>query len=130
MDVAHNPAGAWALRAALSSLKEGDSGRGRWVLVFGCMKDKAYEEMAQILFPLFDWVMATPVESPRSASADDLVQAAAKTGVRATAARDGQEALDTAWSEAPRDGLVVVAGSVYLVGEVRPLLERVAVNAQ
>jgi dihydrofolate synthase/folylpolyglutamate synthase len=94
------------------------------------MKDKAYQEMAQILFPMFDLVVATPVESPRSASAEEIVQAAGKTGVRAIAAQDGQQALDRAWAETPRDGLVVVAGSVYLVGEVRPLLERVAVETR
>ena len=130
LDVAHNPAGAWALRAALSSLGYAESTRGKRVLVFGCMKDKAYQEMAQILFPLFDLVIATPVESPRSASAEDIVAAAQKTGVRAIAARDGQEALESAWAEAPRDGLVVVAGSVYLVGEVRPMLERVAAETR
>jgi dihydrofolate synthase/folylpolyglutamate synthase len=131
MDVAHNPAGAWALRAALSSLEDASlrnsaTSGGKRVLVFGCMKDKAYEEMAQILFPLFDLVVATPVESPRSATAEDLLQAAAKTGVPAMAARDGHEALETAWAQASPDGSVVVAGSVYLVGEVRPLLERAA----
>jgi dihydrofolate synthase/folylpolyglutamate synthase len=75
-------------------------------------------------------VLATPVESPRSATAEEIVQAAAKTGVPAIAARDGQQALDRAWAETPHDGLVVVAGSVYLVGEVRPLLERVAVETR
>jgi dihydrofolate synthase / folylpolyglutamate synthase len=70
------------------------------------------------------------VESPRSATAEDLVQAAAKTGVRAVAARDGHEALETALSEVHENGLVVVAGSVYLVGEVRPLLPQTAVSAR
>ncbi len=118
LDVAHNPAGAWALRAAVSAL-EGESPR---VLVFGCMKDKAIDEMAQILFPLFDRVIVTPLASPRSATLDDLLHAAAKTGVPAAGAADGQEALRLAWSSVPAPGLVVVAGSVYLVGEVRPAL--------
>jgi dihydrofolate synthase/folylpolyglutamate synthase len=135
LDVAHNPAGAWALRAAISAMSEQPTrspvpGARCSVLVFGCMKDKAYLEMAQILFPLFDLVVATPVESPRSATAEDLVQAAAKTGVRAVAARDGHEALETALSEVHENGLVVVAGSVYLVGEVRPLLPRTAVSTR
>ncbi len=126
LDVAHNPAGTWALRAALSSLADAGPGTTRppRVLVFGCMKDKAFDEMAHILFPLFDRVIATPVESPRSATAEDLLHAAAKTGVPATAARDGHEALELAWREAGANGLVVVAGSVYLVGEVRPLLHQ------
>ncbi|MGA8530490.1 MAG: folylpolyglutamate synthase/dihydrofolate synthase family protein [Acidobacteriaceae bacterium] len=119
-DVAHNPAGAWALRAALSSLEEDQPGLK--VLVFGCMQDKAYEEMAQILFPLFDLVVATPVPSPRSASADEIIAAAAKTGVRAVAAADGRAALDRAWMETSAKDRIVIAGSVYLVGELRPLL--------
>ncbi len=130
LDVAHNPAGAWALRAALSSLEEAEAHRGKRVLVFGCMKDKAYEEMAQILFPLFDQVVVTPVESPRSATADELLQAATKTGVPAVAAADGHEALEKGCAATTDDGLVVVAGSVYLVGEVRPLLQRDAVGAR
>lgn len=123
MDVAHNPAGAWALRSALSALEDEAGGRMKRVLVFGCMKDKAIEEMAQILFPLFDRVVATPVLSPRSASAEELLQAAAKTGVPAANAPDGKSALEQAWAETPQDGLLVVAGSVYLVGEVRPQLQ-------
>ena len=120
LDVAHNPAGIWTLRAALSALEPAYP--SPCILVFGCMKDKAFEEMAQILFPLFDRVIVTPVASPRSATADELLQVAAKTGVPAMAAADGCEALERAWTAAPKDGLVVVAGSVYLVGEVRQIL--------
>ncbi|MFP5226524.1 MAG: bifunctional folylpolyglutamate synthase/dihydrofolate synthase [Acidobacteriota bacterium] len=125
LDVAHNPAGAWALRAALSAVLESSGPEPetlRPVLVFGCMRDKAWEEMAQILFPLFDRIIATPVPSPRSAAPEDLLLAAARAGIAATGAHDGREALDRAWSEAGAQGLVVVAGSVYLVGEIRPLL--------
>lgn len=129
LDVAHNPAGAWTLRAAISAMTQDERGplspepcALSPVLVFGCMKDKAFDEMAQILFPLFDHVLFTPILSPRSASVDELLQAAAKVGARAEAARDGLQALESALAEAPADGLVVVAGSVYLVGEVRPWL--------
>ncbi|HTV81824.1 MAG TPA: folylpolyglutamate synthase/dihydrofolate synthase family protein [Acidobacteriaceae bacterium] len=118
LDVAHNPAGAWALRAAVSAL-DGESPR---VLIFGCMKDKAIDEMARILFPLFDRLIVVPVASPRSATVDDLLRAAAKTGVPAAPAADGPEALRLAWSAVPAPKLVVVAGSVYLVGEIRPVL--------
>ncbi|HEV2280212.1 MAG TPA: folylpolyglutamate synthase/dihydrofolate synthase family protein [Acidobacteriaceae bacterium] len=129
LDVAHNPAGAWTLRAAISAMTQDESERlspepcalGP-VLVFGCMQDKAFDEMAQILFPLFSRVIATPILSPRSASTDELLQAAAKVGLRAEAAGDGRQALERALNEAPEEGLVVVAGSVYLVGEVRPWL--------
>ena len=49
LDVAHNPAGAWALRAGLRGLLRR---AGAAVLVFSCLRDKPVAEMAQILFPL------------------------------------------------------------------------------
>ena len=64
LDVAHNPAGAWALRSALS---EGYDDRPL-IFVFGAMRDKAISEMTEILFPLAERVIATRAENPRSAS--------------------------------------------------------------
>jgi dihydrofolate synthase / folylpolyglutamate synthase len=143
LDVAHNPAGVWTLRAALSALQqssvpgksdshsaESPSSRSlkpeTWnlgpVLVFGCMRDKAFAEMAQILFPLFSLIVTTPVASPRSATAEELAACATHVGVRAIAASDPRAAFDSALAEAPPGALIVVAGSVYLVGELRQLL--------
>ncbi|HEY6448153.1 MAG TPA: folylpolyglutamate synthase/dihydrofolate synthase family protein [Acidobacteriaceae bacterium] len=142
LDVAHNPAGVWTLRAALSALEQSSLpgscvslGNGpvpaplnaegctlNAVLVFGCLRDKAIAQMAQILFPLFDRVIVTPVASPRSATGDELLAAAAPTGVPAVGAPDAIHALERAGAEAPPDGLIVVAGSVYLVGEIREYL--------
>ena len=83
LDVAHNPAGAWALRAGLRGLL-GD--KGAKVLVFGCLRDKPIAEMAQILFPLFEQVILSPIHSSRAASIDDLLAAARVTGTSAVAA--------------------------------------------
>src|SRR3984957_1800191 len=64
IDVAHNPAGAWALRSALSERYEGRP----LIFVFGAMRDKAISEIAEILFPLAEKVIATRPEHPRAAS--------------------------------------------------------------
>jgi dihydrofolate synthase / folylpolyglutamate synthase len=138
LDVAHNPAGAWALRAALrSEFGLGEPGGARATLLFGCLRDKPLAEMAQILFPLFDEVIFAPIASPRATPMADLLDAAGAVGVRARAAESVEEALVLAQSATAisdkatgnraaggqaRAGLRVVAGSVYLVGEVRPLL--------
>jgi dihydrofolate synthase/folylpolyglutamate synthase len=118
LDVGHNPAGAWALRAAVSQLDQGQP----LTLVFGCLKDKPINELAQILFPLFSHVVVTPVDSPRSASIEDLLPAARTTGSEVEAATDAVDAVERALHRTPAHGLVVVTGSVYLVGEVRPML--------
>jgi dihydrofolate synthase/folylpolyglutamate synthase len=91
-------------------------------LVFGCLKDKALGEMAQILFPLFDRVLVTEVDSPRTASIGELMAAALSTGADAEAAADALAAVERASAATPPAGLVVVAGSVYLVGRVRAAL--------
>ena len=53
IDVAHNPAGAWALRAALSEQFLGGEGADRkLIMVYGAMRDKAIREVGRILFPL------------------------------------------------------------------------------
>src|SRR5205807_5201695 len=59
LDVAHNPAGAWALRSALSGYPERPI-----IFVFGAMRDKAIAEIAQILFPLAECVIATQAQTP------------------------------------------------------------------
>ena len=118
LDVGHNPAGAWALRAAVSQLDTGQP----LTLVFGCLNDKPIGEMEQILFPLFERVVVSPVNAPRSASLEDLLQAAKATGAAVEAAANPAAALEHALEVTPANGLVVVTGSVYMVGEIRATL--------
>lgn len=120
LDVAHNPAGAWTLRAALREFSP--PGAAAPVLLFGCMRDKAFLEIAQILFPLFATVVVTPVPSPRSASVDDLLRAASELGVSAHAVASPEQGLALALNLTPPNGLLVCAGSVYLAGAVRRLV--------
>ncbi len=113
LDVGHNPAGAWSLRAALGAEQHPPS-----VLIFGCLDDKPVEELAQILFPLFAQVMLVPVPSPRAATGERMLAAALATGTRAAVVPGLAAAL--AAMPAAVDG--VITGSVYLVGEARGLL--------
>ncbi len=118
LDVAHNPAGALALRSGLSSLLSEKHPRR---LIFSCLRDKPVAEMAQILFPLFEQVILTPIHSARAASMEDLESAARATGKSAISLGSVREALQ--WAEQRcQGGVVVVSGSVYLVGEARSLL--------
>ncbi len=116
LDVAHNPAGAWALRAGL---REALGDTPPHTLIFSCLRDKPVTEMAQILFPLFEQVIFAPIHSARATPLSDLLAAAESTGTRARAAESVDQALEWATAAA---GPVVVSGSVYLVGEARCLL--------
>lgn len=119
LDVGHNPAGAWAMRSALASIE-----REPKTLIFGCLRDKAIAEMTQILFPLFDRVILTAVDSPRSATLQELTDAAEKTGAVFETSADSRQAFIRAKELTPADGLIVGTGSVYLVGSLRAGLTR------
>jgi dihydrofolate synthase/folylpolyglutamate synthase len=122
LDVAHNPAGAWALRAGLDAVLSDAAGEGRpRTLIFSCLRDKPIAEMAQILFPLFDQVILAPIQTARAAARDSLLAAAEATGVRALAAESVGQAMQLA-RQCAQPSVIVVSGSVYLVGEARTLL--------
>ena len=128
LDGAHNPAGAGALATAIDDLRPFLSG-GRDVpptpvtLVHGSMADKDVDGIIGALggsTALSDArIVATQVAGERARPAD--VRAArwraARPGAMITAVADVGAALDGAVERA--DGPVVVAGSLYLVGEAR-----------
>ncbi len=123
-DVAHNPAGAWALRATLSDAYQNSEknalGNGREItMVFGVMRDKAVKEIAEILFPIAGHVILTHANNPRSAGPDEIRRAAARVtaGVALEEAEDVASALERARKVAGARGLIVVTGSIYIVGE-------------
>jgi len=123
LDVAHNPAGAWALRAAIATLAEH---RPR-TLIFSCLRDKDIAEMARILFPLFDanggrprdHIVFAPIDNPRAASIEDLLNSARALQIPAHAVHSSIEALTLARTMTPAGGLIVATGSIYLAGAVR-----------
>jgi len=125
LDVAHNPAGAWTLRAAIAQLPET---RPR-TLIFSCLRDKNLKEMSQILFPLFDasgdrphdHILFAPIDNPRAAGLEELLAAAQALDIPAHAAPHVAAALARAQVVTPPEGLIIATGSVYLVGEVRQL---------
>jgi dihydrofolate synthase/folylpolyglutamate synthase len=129
LDVAHNPAGAWTLRAAIAQLPDSQPR----TLLFSCLRDKDLKEISQILFPLFDatgdrprdHILFAPIDNPRATSLDSLVAAALALDVPALTATDLAAALAMARAITPADGLIVATGSVYLVGEVRRLAVQV-----
>jgi dihydrofolate synthase/folylpolyglutamate synthase len=123
-DVAHNPAGAWALRSTLSSAYPDSGNGGPVTMVFGVMRDKAMQEITEILFPIAAHVIVTRANNPRSASPDEIRRAAARvaSGIDIEDAEDVASALERARKVAGAEGLVVVTGSIYIVGEAMRML--------
>src|SRR5260370_24066680 len=98
------------------------------------MRTKAGQEITEILFPIAEPAVVTRAHNPRSASADEIRQAAARVaaGIDIDEAEDVAAALERARkiagpkSAGPKSagpgGLVVVTGSIYIVGEAMRML--------
>lgn len=118
LDGAHNPAGA---RALALHLKET---RTPHVLVFGAMRDKHIKEMADELFPRARVIVATRVRMPRAATTPQLAEIAKPFDVPVIEQPSVRLALSEARTVARPGEVIVVAGSLYLVGAARKLLLR------
>lgn len=115
LDGAHNVAGAMALA---DHLRRFYRGRRIW-MVFGVMQDKQVSQIGELLFPLAGELILTAPEQARSMPPHEI--AALPCAAHARIAPSITGALEMARRAAP-DDLVVITGSLYLVGAVRPLL--------
>ena len=111
LDGAHNPAG---VRALIRYLERFYPDRKRWI-IFGAMRDKAVAEMGALLFPLADELILTAADSPRSMPPEELAELAPQ----GRAVPNIGAALKLVAGEASADDLIVITGSLFLVGEAR-----------
>ncbi|HEX8473119.1 MAG TPA: Mur ligase family protein [Pyrinomonadaceae bacterium] len=120
LDGAHNPAGARALRDYL-----GEFVHAPVSMIFGAMRDKELDEIGATLFPFARRLILTQPANPRAASPVDLMNAIppATDSSTITLAPSVREALRVARAQTPSGGLICVTGSLYLVGEVKSILE-------
>lgn len=119
LDGAHNLAGAKALTAYLTEFIDRPI-----TLVFGAMKDKDVAEITEILFPPAKNIVLTKPSNPRAISVEklaDLLPANFATE-NVYLSADVASSIKTAREIAGNDGLILVTGSLYLVGEVKMIL--------
>jgi dihydrofolate synthase/folylpolyglutamate synthase len=120
LDGAKNLEGAQ--RAAAAVLEEFGA-VSSLILVVGMLHGKDPEAMLRALGAASSrLVVACPPPSPRAQPAATLAAAAARIGVEAVAADSVPDALDIALGRAGPDDLILVTGSLYVVGAARAAL--------
>jgi dihydrofolate synthase/folylpolyglutamate synthase len=115
LDGAHNPSAARELTAFLA---QNLAGRKIW-LVFGALRDKAVDEIAGVLFPLASEVIFTQPSTSRAISVAQLAEITSHHAAHFTIVAEPEVALEGALERAAPSDAVVVAGSLYLVGQLR-----------
>lgn len=118
VDGAHNPAGMKELRASLDAIFPAEER----VLLLGILRDKDIDQMLHILLRADDTVVVTTPQSSRAEQPDNIARQAAPLCQHVEAFADNAEALARARELAGKKRLLVLAGSLYLVGGLRAQL--------
>jgi dihydrofolate synthase/folylpolyglutamate synthase len=117
LDGAHNPDGA---RAAKATLDEEFARLGSWVLVFGMLGGKDPVEMLEAIGAEdFDAVIVTQPSWTRALPVADVQSAASTLGIDVEVVPDVISAFARARAVTNDDDLILVAGSLYVIGELR-----------
>ena len=118
LDGAHNPEGAKALADFLKQC----AGERQIIILSAVMRDKDYSHVCSQLAEIAETAVAVGMpDYPRALTAHELKNAFENYGIKAYEAAELRAGLDLAMAE-DRDALIVVCGSLYLVGEALALL--------
>jgi dihydrofolate synthase / folylpolyglutamate synthase len=117
IDGAHNVDGA---RASAQTLAEDFTLAGSVVMVIGLLQGRDPAEMLEAFGATeAGFVVTCTPPSPRAIPAPELAGEAEKLGIAAEAVSDVRDAVQRALAIATDDDLVLVTGSLYVVGEAR-----------
>ncbi len=123
-DGAHNTAGALVLRNYLTQ-----NVHAPITMIFGAMSGKALGEISKILFPLAEQLILTTPENPRAMPAEEIAEFAWDNLPEESifVVPDIREALRMGM-EFANSGILLVTGSLYLIGEIKALIGEVEVQ--
>lgn len=125
LDGAHNPNG---MEAFSKSTEEYIKNRER-ILIMGMLRDKDIETSLDFIKGKFSTVITLTVDNPRSITGEDLALMCRDKFENVISAKSPKEAVDTALNIAKENNAaVMVCGSLYLAGEIRPIIMQAVGN--
>jgi len=118
LDGAHNPASAKKLAQAIREMKPAYQ---RTILIIGILGDKDYLGVLSELVPLADHVVATKPQYSRALDVATLATEIRRLHTSVDMAETLETAITQARTTALPDDLVLITGSLYVVGDARAL---------
>ena len=118
IDGAHNEEGAKALQGLIEkNLKDKNK-----TLIIGMLEDKDVDTVLDLLIPKFNRVITTTPNSPRAMDAQKLKEKVQKYNIEVISKKDIKEAVKFAQKTLNEDDVIISAGSLYMIGEIRTLI--------
>lgn len=119
LDGAHNPDSIEKLVKALDEIFPGV----RRIAIFGAMKDKDIKGMLGTLIPVISYLITTRVRSSRSAEPTEISELARSMGMKELCETSGlPEAMERAYKVSSPNDLILITGSLYLIGEALEIM--------
>ncbi len=118
LDVAHNSDGMKALTTEIKKL-----GYKRIVIIFAAMKDKDYRLSLLQLKRLNPLIIAAQPKGDRALSVEKLYSACKLMKLNCLLSTSIMDSINLGLRHSNTDGLLVITGSHFLVGEALPLLK-------
>jgi dihydrofolate synthase/folylpolyglutamate synthase len=124
-DGAHNVSGAKALKDFLDEFIDQPI-----TMIFGAMRDKDLTEIAEILFSKARQLIFTKPDNPRSMEIEELLRFTPENFEKENvyAAETVEEAIEIAKKITKNDELILITGSLYLIGEAQENLGRASIE--
>ncbi|HLG23347.1 MAG TPA: folylpolyglutamate synthase/dihydrofolate synthase family protein [Candidatus Nanoarchaeia archaeon] len=120
IDCAHNPQGFKTISEEIKNLNKKNR-YSKIIFVIGILKDKDCKSMLKTILPLADWVLFTKSKNERSSNPNDLKKLFSKLSKKKIPSKvivNPKNALYYAEKISGKKDLVVVTGSIYMIGEV------------
>ncbi len=124
IDGAHNHAASVVLREFMEDVIQSDKQINKIVLIFGALKDKDVSSILQELMPFSADIILTQPDTERGLPVDVLQAVVEKSGRKSYAVRTLSDAMAFADSITSSSDIILITGSLYLVGEARTILSR------
>ncbi|MDU3802361.1 folylpolyglutamate synthase/dihydrofolate synthase family protein [Paraclostridium bifermentans] len=118
IDGAHNEEGAKSLANSIDKYFENKNK----ILVIGMLEDKDIESVLDLLIPKFNNVITTTPDNPRAIDANKLKEKIERYNIEVTCKPNIKEAVDYALEISNTDDVIISAGSLYMIGNVRTII--------
>ena len=92
------------------------------ILVIGMLEDKDIESVLDLLIPKFNNIITTTPDNPRAIDANKLKEKIERYNIEVTCKPNIKEAVDYALEISNKDDVIISAGSLYMIGNVRTII--------
>ena len=120
-DSAHNPEG---VDSFISEFSKGSKEYNERILIYGAMNDKNALEILKKLKKVFSKIFVTEINNERSFKIEELVRIANEAGTEVEPLDSPASYIENFRSSATENDCLVVLGSMYLLGEIKSLLQK------